>query len=87
MNSPSEYVPNRLLEISGEITTERMKRHSQSKNNTQLCLNAIRYSGRDRLRRLALEGIDLVVKVCEAKLQYIHTGHISCWLSENWQVT
>ena len=27
---------NMLLEISGEITPERMKRQSQSKNNTQL---------------------------------------------------
>ena len=27
-------MPNRLLEISGEITPERMKRWSQSKNNT-----------------------------------------------------
>ena len=29
-------VPNMLLEISGEITPERMKGWSQSKNNTQL---------------------------------------------------
>ena len=29
-------VPKMLLEISGEITPERMKRRSQSKNNTQL---------------------------------------------------
>ena len=29
-------VPNMLLEISGEITPERMKRQSQSKNNTQM---------------------------------------------------
>ena len=29
-------VPNIILEISGEITPERMKRLSQSKNNTQL---------------------------------------------------
>ena len=36
MNSPGPYVPNMLLEISGEITPERMKRWSQSKNNTQL---------------------------------------------------
>ena len=28
--------PNMLLEISGEITPERMKRQSQSENNTQL---------------------------------------------------
>ena len=30
------YVPNMLLEISAEITSERMKGWSQSKNNTQL---------------------------------------------------
>ena len=30
--------PNMLLEISGEITPERMKGWSQSKNNTQLCM-------------------------------------------------
>ena len=29
-------VPNMLLEISGEITPERIKGWSQSKNNTQL---------------------------------------------------
>jgi len=29
-------VPSLLFEKSGEITTERMKRQSQSKNNTQL---------------------------------------------------
>ena len=28
-----------LLEISGEITLERMKRQSQSKNNTQLWIS------------------------------------------------
>ena len=28
--------PNMLLEISGEITPGKMKRHGQSKNNTQL---------------------------------------------------
>ena len=33
---PRLMVPNMLLEISGEITPERMKRWSQSKNNTQL---------------------------------------------------
>ena len=36
MNSPVWQVPNMLLEISGEITPERMKRWSQSKNNIQL---------------------------------------------------
>ena len=36
MTSPGWQVPNMLLEISGEITPERMKRWSQSNNNTQL---------------------------------------------------
>ena len=36
MNSPGRWVPNMLLEISEEITPERIKRQSQSKNNTQL---------------------------------------------------
>ena len=31
---PRSVVPNMLLEISGEITPERMKGWSQSKNNT-----------------------------------------------------
>ena len=35
MNSPGWNVPNTLLEKSGEIAPERMKRWSQSKNNTQ----------------------------------------------------
>ena len=33
---PRLVVPNMLLEISGDLTPERMKRWSQSKNNTQL---------------------------------------------------
>ena len=36
MISPGWEVPNMLLEKSGEITPERMKRQSQSKNNPQL---------------------------------------------------
>ena len=35
---PSFVGANMLLEISGEITPERMKGWSQSKNNTQLCI-------------------------------------------------
>ena len=35
-NSPGWQVPNMLLEISGEIPAERMKRQTQRKNNTQL---------------------------------------------------
>ena len=35
-NFPGQWVPNMLLEISGEITPERMKRWSHSKNSTKL---------------------------------------------------
>ena len=40
MNSPGQLVSNMLQEIIGEITLERMKRWSQTKNNTQclMCL-------------------------------------------------
>ena len=34
-------MPNRLLEISEEITPERMKRQSQSENNTQLWMGLV----------------------------------------------
>ena len=36
MNSLGQQVPNMLPEISGEITPEKIKRWSKSKNNTQL---------------------------------------------------
>ena len=41
MNSPGQYVANMLLEKSGEITIERMKRRSKSKNNTQLWMSLV----------------------------------------------
>ena len=34
-------MPNRLLEISEEITPERMKRQGQSENNTQLWMGLV----------------------------------------------
>ena len=41
MSTPGQQVPNMLLEISGEITPERMKGWSQSKNNTQLWMELV----------------------------------------------
>ena len=38
MNSLGLQVPSMLLEKSGEVTPERMKRQSQSENNAQLWL-------------------------------------------------
>ena len=41
MKSPGWQVPDMLLEISGEITMERMKRQSQRKNNAQLWMRLV----------------------------------------------
>ena len=38
---PRREVPNMLLEISGEITPERMKGWSQSKKNAQLWMGLV----------------------------------------------
>ena len=38
---PRLVAPNMLLEISGEITPERMKGWNQSKNNTQLWMGLV----------------------------------------------
>ena len=40
-NFPGHRVPNMLLEISGEITPERMKGGSQSENDTQLWMGLV----------------------------------------------
>ena len=40
-NSPGWSVHNILMEISGEITPERMRRQNQSKNNTQLWMSLV----------------------------------------------
>ena len=36
MNFPGQYVPDVLMEKGREITTDRMKRESQSENTAQL---------------------------------------------------
>ena len=41
MNSPGQWVCSMLLEKSREITPERMKRWSQSKNNIQLWMGLV----------------------------------------------
>ena len=41
MNSLGRQVPDMLLDISGEITPERMKGWNQSKNNTQLWMGLV----------------------------------------------
>ena len=61
-----------LLEISGEITPERMKGWSQSKNNSPLLLGGIagrRSSGRQRMR--CLYGINDSMDVSLSELQVL----------------
>ena len=41
MNSQSQKVPHMLLEKSGEIHSEGMKRLSQRRNNTQLWMSLV----------------------------------------------
>ena len=41
MNSPGQWVCSMLLEQSREITPERMKRWSNSKNNTHLGMGQV----------------------------------------------
>ena len=50
MNSPGWQVPSMLLEISGEVTPERMKRWSQSKNNTQQWMELMMEVNSDALK-------------------------------------
>ena len=47
MNSPGWQVPNMLLEISGEITLEIMKRQSQSINKAQWWMRLVMEAGSD----------------------------------------
>ena len=47
---PGQYVPNMLLEIRGEITPERMKGWSQSKNNTQLWMGLVIETSSDAVK-------------------------------------
>ena len=41
MKSPGQKVPNKLLEMRGKITPERMKGWSQSKKNTELWMSLV----------------------------------------------
>ena len=66
---PRSVVPNILLEISGEITLERMKRQSQSKNNTQLWM------------WLVMEVKSDAVKSNTAQ----QTGMLGPWIKTNWK--
>ena len=50
IKSPGHWVPNMLLEINGELTPERMKGQSQSKNNTQLWMWLVMEEKSDALK-------------------------------------
>ena len=70
MNSPGQQVPNMLLEMAGEITPERMKRRSQSKNTPRpfmYDLNQIPYDYTVEVTN-RVKGLDLIDRVPEEQL-------------------
>ena len=69
MNSPGQWVPNRLLEKSGEITPERMKRQSQCKNNTQLWMWLVMEVKSDGIKRNSAQ----------------EPGMLGPWIKINWR--
>ena len=60
-NSPGPWVPNMLLEISGEITPERMKGWRQSKNNTQLWMWLVIEARSDAVRAILHRNLECQV--------------------------
>ena len=62
MNSPGRSVPIMLLEISGEITPERMKGWSQSKNNTQLWMGLVIEARFDAIRAILHRNLECSVQ-------------------------
>ena len=69
MNSPARKVPSMLLEISGEITPERMKGWSQSENKTQLWMGLVIKARSDAVKsNIAQE-----------------SGMLGPWIKANWK--
>ena len=49
---PGRYMPKILLKVSGEVTPEKMKGWSQSKNNTQLWMWLVIEARSDAVRTI-----------------------------------
>ena len=64
-------IPNMLLEISGEITPERMKGCSQSKNNTQLWMGLVIEARSDAVKSKHCIGIWNVRSMNQGKLEVV----------------
>ena len=56
MNSQGQQVPNMLVEKTGEITPERMKRRSQSKNYAQLWMCLVMEGESDAVKNNIAQG-------------------------------
>ena len=54
-------MPNKLLDISGDITPERMKRRRQSKNNTQLWMWLVIEARSDAVRAILHRNLECEV--------------------------
>ena len=55
---PKSKVPNMLLEVSGEITPERMKGWSQSKRNTQLWMGLVIEARSDAVKAILCRNLE-----------------------------
>ena len=69
MNSPGQWVSSMLLEISGEITPERMKRLGQSRSDTQLWMCLVVKVKSDALKNNIAE----------------EPGMLGPWIKANWK--
>ena len=68
---PRSVVPNTLLEISGEITPERVKRRSQSKNNTQLWMWLVKEARSNVAKSNIAKGTWNVRSINKGKLEVV----------------
>ena len=71
MNSPGQYVPDMLLEKSGEITPERMKRWNQSErlHNPRETDSFLTEVGFTFLQGIEVLGVSLFKKECSVQVR------------------
>ena len=70
-----------LLEVSGEITPERMKAWSQSKNNTQLWMGLVKEARSDAVKEQYCIGTWKVRSMNQGKLVVVKQEVKKCMLT------
>ena len=87
MKSPGRQVQNVLLEISEEITPERMNRQSQSKNNTQFSIRLVMEAKSDAVKNNIAQNVRSMNqgKLKVVKQEMAGDGKSECQHSKNLQ--